>query len=728
MSLSFLGIYATPPSSGIPDDPVGTIYLADEGAKSLKVSGTISSGTNQFVADDVTGWNVADWVIIPTGSYTRGQVGPGGAHPNASAAGVANMSIPVNGSGVPIADRRSRDTSDGNRSYTVLGNTGTASNGSNVITSIGATDYTVGGKILLTGTPTVSAGTTITAIEADGANTLRLSNNVSGSGAVTLYGFIPVDLGNTYEAYCQPRPALVKISAINSGTKTFTLTDRSGGAWTAAASYTGDVYYDNIQVFATTIEATQGHYKLPLGNDIGISRNIRISTHTLDDGSLFGHGRTQSRLVVPAGCPCIVLELFEIDGYTARDFAYQANHAQVGYGLYWANYHADSESPDELYTATHYAVIQTGCDGNTFERIDGADVFTGASSSRATSNSITRDMTYTHNYPMEKYYQWHFQHANGDHNLVEDITVYSPNAILASYESFQGTSDIFRRITGPIIGAMNSAGDFTAEDISHIWPAGSVDDATPGIISAGGLNVSGIIDWQQNPARTATFDLTANTVTVPDSGRDFIDDDLVFFTTTGALPTGLLAGNTGGTNHYFVVNAQAVSGGNQTFKVSSSKGGSAIDISGTPSGTNQCRLFMSATSALGGQIINPIFTVAGFMDTDDERGVQPIVIQAPNVTVTGGNIQTVDVGGGNSFDCVAIRVGDVFGTLIDGVEMPGTSGAPTDQGKIHFEGTTGFATIQNCKFDGDVTFQTGYTITDGGGNTNNDGSPRTVPT
>ena len=62
----------------------------------------------------------------------------------------------------------------------------------------------------------------------------------------------------------------------------------------------------------------------------------------------------------------------------------------------------------------------------------------------------------------------------------------------------------------------------------------------------------------------------------------------VVFTTTGALPTGLTAGTT-----YYVINPTAT-----TFNVSTSKGGSAVNTSGTQSGTHTATFSSQFSNAL----------------------------------------------------------------------------------------------------------------------------------
>ena len=70
----------------------------------------------------------------------------------------------------------------------------------------------------------------------------------------------------------------------------------------------------------------------------------------------------------------------------------------------------------------------------------------------------------------------------------------------------------------------------------------------------------------------------------------FVNGDAIELTTTGALPTGLTASTT-----YFVVNAAA-----DTFQLSATRGGAAINTSGTQSGTHTAHYFAPAVLAMPG--------------------------------------------------------------------------------------------------------------------------------
>jgi hypothetical protein len=68
----------------------------------------------------------------------------------------------------------------------------------------------------------------------------------------------------------------------------------------------------------------------------------------------------------------------------------------------------------------------------------------------------------------------------------------------------------------------------------------------------------------------------ASPAVVTRSAHGLANGSLVFFTTTGALPTGLLPNV-----NYFVINSAT-----NTFNVSLTQGGTAINTSGTQSGTH----------------------------------------------------------------------------------------------------------------------------------------------
>lgn len=88
-----------------------------------------------------------------------------------------------------------------------------------------------------------------------------------------------------------------------------------------------------------------------------------------------------------------------------------------------------------------------------------------------------------------------------------------------------------------------------------------------------------VLAWQ-----TREFTVTiAIPAVVTCAGHGMANDDRVFLTTTGALPTGLSAGNGASGPFYYVRNKDT-----DTFNLALTAGGSTIDTSGTQSGTHKC--------------------------------------------------------------------------------------------------------------------------------------------
>lgn len=85
--------------------------------------------------------------------------------------------------------------------------------------------------------------------------------------------------------------------------------------------------------------------------------------------------------------------------------------------------------------------------------------------------------------------------------------------------------------------------------------------------------------------RECTFDTSANTVLA--TAHTMANGTVLRFRTTSDLPTGLAVGTS-----YFIVNAAT-----DTFQVSATYGGSAIDLTGTPAGTNEFAVFIPGDSA-----------------------------------------------------------------------------------------------------------------------------------
>jgi hypothetical protein len=100
--------------------------------------------------------------------------------------------------------------------------------------------------------------------------------------------------------------------------------------------------------------------------------------------------------------------------------------------------------------------------------------------------------------------------------------------------------------------------------------------------------------------------------------------DAVALSTTGALPTGLVVGTV-----YYVVSPS-----NQTFEFAATPGGSAINTSGSQSGTHTLHILSAASPTMA--------TPYGFKPNN--------TVIAINLTATGGNLQGANDNSGGSGD------------------------------------------------------------------------------
>jgi hypothetical protein len=128
--------------------------------------------------------------------------------------------------------------------------------------------------------------------------------------------------------------------------------------------------------------------------------------------------------------------------------------------------------------------------------------------------------------------------------------------------------------------------------------------ATVGSATAAGAYIANVhnITSSQFQARVWRISENANlgaaTITIATpavitrAAHELIDGNKIYFTTTGALPTGILAG-TVTTNNYFVRNVTA-----NTFNISSTLTGALINTSGTQSGVHTLRFAAQETLAL----------------------------------------------------------------------------------------------------------------------------------
>jgi hypothetical protein len=171
----------------------------------------------------------------------------------------------------------------------------------------------------------------------------------------------------------------------------------------------------------------------------------------------------------------------------------------------------------------------------------------------------------------------------------------STNALFSTAESTGGSYDavVVTHTHAPIV---------TDPGHTHTWDAWqSVYDGLDSTVLGGSAptlkantssSTTGITVNNSNAASTTTYTVTISIATpgvLTFSGSAPANGTKVVLSTTGALPTGLVAGT-----EYYVVNSTG-----STCQLSSSLGGAAINTSGTQSGTHKAFILtgVSATNA-----------------------------------------------------------------------------------------------------------------------------------
>ena len=152
------------------------------------------------------------------------------------------------------------------------------------------------------------------------------------------------------------------------------------------------------------------------------------------------------------------------------------------------------------------------------------------------------------------------------------------------------------------------------EDLASVQRLAVGDDAgvyyMPATSPNNATNITPQVVSGNSPLTGQTATFASSTITVALSPPNFAP---VYFTTTGALPTGITAGTI-----YYVTNATAT-----TFQIAATPTGSAITLSGTPSGTNTVYIQSVITSSGSSTV-----TI-----TDVGTGVQTVTFASNIVTV-----------------------------------------------------------------------------------------------
>lgn len=117
---------------------------------------------------------------------------------------------------------------------------------------------------------------------------------------------------------------------------------------------------------------------------------------------------------------------------------------------------------------------------------------------------------------------------------------------------------------------------------------------------------------------TVTFSTAADTVTW--AGHDIPENTPIFFQTTGSLPTNVSAGI-----YYYVINTTT-----NTFQLSTTYGGSAVDFTGSQSGTHTAYVNFPTTNDLIGIKCESGSGVSRFSDIYTFRIGYPLVMESGN--------------------------------------------------------------------------------------------------
>jgi len=133
-----------------------------------------------------------------------------------------------------------------------------------------------------------------------------------------------------------------------------------------------------------------------------------------------------------------------------------------------------------------------------------------------------------------------------------------------------------------------------------------IEDKTGTIVSNTSVAIT-VISIKSNTFGTADVNTGTDTITIV--GHGYTNGQKVTFTSTGTLPSGLVAATT-----YFIINATA-----NTFQVSLTLGGSAVDITSTGAGTHTIKL---SHELLTGRVI----TITGSNSTPSINGTHIVTV------------------------------------------------------------------------------------------------------
>ena len=255
-------------------------------------------------------------------------------------------------------------------------------------------------------------------------------------------------------------------------------------------------------------------------------------------------------------------------------------------------------------------------------------------------------------------------------NFSADPSLSPLVTVTVSGTGTQSISTVSLAVTPP--AASNNTQIATTEFVSNTVTNSIVDNrilkrvnaATTGNITLSGTQtIDGVaviagdrvlVKDQLTSPQTPTFDVATETITVTTAPSN---NARVVFTTTGALPTGLTAGQM-----YYVVNRTAT-----TFQVALTLGGTVIALSGTPSGTNTVGTVPAATNGIY-EVNASTWTRTTDANTAEEIAATQVAVLAG--TVNGGRQFTTNFKSTNTLGTTVME----WGAVITATAATGTSG------------------------------------------------------
>jgi hypothetical protein len=185
------------------------------------------------------------------------------------------------------------------------------------------------------------------------------------------------------------------------------------------------------------------------------------------------------------------------------------------------------------------------------------------------------------------------------------------------------------------------------------------DETLSGIYTRPAYRGDAIIESNYDLPVGAKITTDGTRAIVTSKAHGLAEDDIITFSTTGALPTGLVGGKT-----YYVSSVVNV----DQFSVSASAGGSEINISGTQSGLHSWTLLLGTTPVT---VAIDATTGLDMIFTKTAHGLSEgdmVIFQTGETLVTGLSVET-------PYRVYAVETADTFTLTLNGLDKIVTPGA-----------------------------------------------------